>query len=118
MRRVYFGQIPETPKTWKIDSWSSMNQSQRMAFLRSVSSSAGQNPEIATLCVSIFRKDNVKPRDYKAQAHSLLRWVQKNIYYVNECGERLQDPMYTLKIGYGDCDDMALLLGCMCESVN
>jgi hypothetical protein len=25
--------------------------------------------------------------------------------------------MYTLNVGYGDCDDMALLLGAMCESV-
>lgn len=117
MRRIHFGQIPETPKTWKLDDWSSMNQAQRMGFLRSVSSQAGQNPRIATLCVHIFRTHKVKPRDYKGQAKALLSWVQKNIYYVNEPNERLQDPMYTLNVGYGDCDDMALLLGAMCESV-
>jgi hypothetical protein len=117
MKRVFFGQTPQTPKTWKIDSWSSMNQEKRMKFLRSVSSSAGQNPEIATLCVSIFRNKGVKPRDYKGQAQALLKWVQENIYYVNEPNERLQDPMYTLRVGYGDCDDMSLLLGAMCESV-
>jgi len=117
MQRVFFGQTPETPKTWRIDDWSSMNQAQRMGFLRSVSSNAGQDPRIATLCVQIFRSSGVQPRDYKAQAQSLLMWVQKNIYYVNEPNERLQDPMYTLNVGYGDCDDMALLLGAMCESV-
>ena len=117
MRRVHFGQTPSSPKTWKIDDWSTMNQAQRMAFLRQVSSHAGQDPRIATLCVQIFRAGRVKPRDYKAQARALLSWVQKNIYYVNEPNERLQDPMYTLGVGYGDCDDMALLLGAMCESV-
>lgn len=117
MRRVEFGKIPQTPKTWKIDDWSNMNQAQRMGFLRSVSSQAGQNPQIATLCVQIFKENGIKPRDYKGQARSLLKWVQKNIYYVNEPNERLQDPIYTLSVGYGDCDDMALLLGAMCESV-
>jgi len=117
MRRVHFGQTPQTPKTWKIDDWSSMNQQQRMAFLRHVSSTAGQDPRIATLAVNIFRSSGVKPRDYKNQAKALLSWVQNNIYYVNEPNERLQDPTYTLNVGYGDCDDMSLLLGALCESV-
>ena len=117
MRRVYFGQTDSVPKTWKIDNWSSMSQVERMRFLRQVSSQAGQNPEIATLCVDIFRSQNIPPRAYKKQAEALLKWVQQNIYYVNEPQERLCEPMYTLKVGYGDCDDMALLLGAMCESV-
>ena len=117
MRRIHFGTTQSTPKTWKIDDWSSMSQSKRMKFLRSISSYAGQNPEIATLCVQIFRSENIPARAYKKQAEALLRWVQKNIYYVNEPQERLCEPTYTLKVGYGDCDDMALLLGAMCESI-
>ena len=117
MRRIHFGQIEHSPKTWKLDDWSSMNQQQRMSFLRSVSLQAGQNPEIATLAVNIFKSRGIKPRDYKGQANALFTWVKENIYYVNEPNERLQDPMYTLRVGYGDCDDMALLLGALCESV-
>jgi len=118
MERIHFGTTPQAPKTWRINDWSQKNQAQRMAFLRQVSSYAGQNPEIATLCVHIFRTNRVKPRDYKGQAKALLKWVQTHIYYVNEPNERLQEPTYTLRVRYGDCDDMALLLGAMCESVN
>jgi hypothetical protein len=65
-----------------------------------------RDPKIATLAVKILKKARVKPRQFKKQAAALLKWVQDNIYYVNEPGERLQDPLYTLKVGYGDCDDM------------
>lgn len=59
------------------------------------------------------------PRDYEKQAGALLKWVQdpKNVYYVNEPGERLQDPLHTLKVGHGDCDDQVLLLTCFYESI-
>ena len=64
-----------------------------------------------------MKSKNIQPRDYKGQAQALLKWVQHNIYYVNEPSERLQDPIYTLKVGYGDCDDMAILLATLYESI-
>ena len=117
MRRIHFGQIPSHPKIWAIDDWSSKSQVERMQFLRKISEHAGLNPTLATLAVDIFKKYNVSPRDYKKQAEALLHWVQNNIYYVNEPRERLQEPTYTLRVGYGDCDDMTLLLAALCESV-
>ena len=77
-----------------------MNQQERMNFLRSVSLHSGQDPRIATLAVNIFKSQKIKPRNYKAQANALFSWVKKNIYYVNEPNERLQDPIYTLQVGY------------------
>jgi hypothetical protein len=41
----------------------------------------------------------------------------QGLYYVNEPGERLQDPLYTVQVGYGDCDDLAMLLAALCESL-
>jgi transglutaminase-like putative cysteine protease len=58
----------------------------------------------------------VPPRKTEGQAARLLKWVQ-GLYYVNEPGERLQDPLYTVQVGYGDCDDLAMLLGALCESL-
>lgn len=108
----------DAPKVHHLVGWAGYGDPKRLAVIRQVALYRGRDPRIATLCVNIFRKAGIKPRDYKGQADALLRWVQepKNIYYVNEPGERLQDPLYTLKVKYGDCDDLAILLCSMFES--
>ena len=107
------------PKTYAITGWGRMSDVDRLKVIRSVALRRGRDPRIATLVVGILKKAGVGPREYDRQAAVLLKWVQdpKNCYYVNEPGERLQDPLYTLKVGYGDCDDMALLLCCFFESI-
>jgi hypothetical protein len=111
-------ELPQ-PKTYHIEGWSSMGDQKRLKVIREVALRRGRDPRIATLAIQIIRDAGVKPRDYKGQAAALLKWVQdpKNCYYVNEPGERLQDPLYTLKVKYGDCDDMALLLCSMFEAI-
>jgi hypothetical protein len=107
------------PKTYAITGWGRMSDTERLRVIRSVALRRGRDPRIATLVVGILKKAGVSPREYDKQAAVLLAWVQdpKNCYYVNEPGERLQDPLYTLKVGYGDCDDMALLLCSFFESI-
>jgi len=107
------------PKTYVIEGWGSMGDAKRLKVIREVALRRGRDPRIATLVIQIIREAGCLPREYEKQAAALLKWVQnpKNIYYVNEPGERLQDPLYTLKVKYGDCDDMALLLCCFFESI-
>ena len=104
------------PKVWHLPHWKKGDDKGRIAVLREIAMRGGRDPRIATLCVNIFKAQKVVPRDYKGQAQALLKWVQKNIYYINEPSERLQDPNYTIKVGYGDCDDMAILLASMFEA--
>lgn len=107
------------PKTYHIEGWSGMRDEKRLNIIRQVALRRGRDPRIATLVLQIIREAGCQPREYVKQAAALLRWVQdpKNCYYVNEPGERLQDPLYTLRVKYGDCDDMALLLCAMFESI-
>jgi hypothetical protein len=107
----------DTPKVHHVPAWAGFSDPQRLSFLRKIVDHAGRDPRIATLTVKILREASVEPRQYKSQAAAILKWVQNNIYYVNEPGERLQDPLYTLRVGYGDCDDLAILLASMFESV-
>ena len=107
----------DVPKVEHLPLWSMHNTHDRMKALRQIVEAGGRDPRLATLCVNIFRQKGIQPRDYKGQANALLKWVQHNIYYINEPQERLQDPAYTLKVGYGDCDDMVILLCAMAESV-
>jgi len=107
----------DAAKTYHLPAWGETSDPKRIAILRRIALSAGRDPRVATVAIGILRDNGVKPRDYHNQARALLKFVQHRIYYANEPGERLQDPAYTLRVGYGDCDDMALLLAALCESI-
>lgn len=102
-----------------LPDWNKYDDPKKLEVLRKIAEMRGRDPRIAKLAVSIIKKAKVKPRDYKGQATALLKWVQspKNVYYVNEPGERLQDPIFTIKNGFGDCDDQNILLCSLFESV-
>lgn len=124
METTTIGGVPAQPvdldsaaKVYHLPRWKDMTDPARLVALRQIALEAGRDPRLATLAVQIIRKAGVKPRDYTGQARALLKWTQHTIYYVNEPGERLQDPLYTLRVGYGDCDDMAILLAALCESI-
>jgi len=112
-------ELPEAGevKVFHIPSWKDGDDRGRISALRQIAVEAGRDPRMATVAVDILREAKAPPRAYEKQAAALLRWVQHEVYYVNEPGERLQDPFYTLKVRYGDCDDMALLLASLCESL-
>lgn len=109
-----------TTKVYHLPDWHRLTHPQRLTVLRQIAMMRGRDPRIAKLAVSILKKAGAAPRQYEAQAAALLKWVQdpKNVYYVNEPGERLQDPIHTIKVGHGDCfaegtlvlrDDMELV---------
>mgnify|MGYP005989155513 FL=1 len=117
--------LDNSVKVHHLPTWKHKDDPVRIKALREVSLKAGRDPRLASLAVAIVRGDakawgtklpEAKPRDTRAQAARLLKWVQ-GLYYVNEPGERLQDPLYTVQVGYGDCDDLAMLLGALCESL-
>ena len=107
----------DAPKVFDLPRFDGYQDPKKLDVLTRLSESYGRDPRLATLAVQIFRGANVQPRDYKGQAAALLKWVQTNIYYVNEPDERLQTPDYTLRVRYGDCDDMAILLYSLARSV-
>lgn len=106
-------------KVYHLPDWHGLSHPDRLGVLRQIAMMRGRDPRIAQLALKILKDAKVKPREYKRQAAALLAWVQnpKNVYYVNEPGERLQDPVYTVKVGHGDCDDMITLLAALYESI-
>lgn len=108
-----------TAKTYHLPDWHKLSHPERLNIIRQIAMMRGRDPRIARLAVSIIKSSGARPRHYEDQAAALLRWVQdpKNCFYVNEPGERLQDPIYTLKAKHGDCDDQVLLLCSFFESV-
>jgi transglutaminase-like putative cysteine protease len=109
----------DAPRTYHLAAWGRMSDAQRVAWLRSVAVQRGRDPRIRELVFNLLR--GVRERDYRAQAATLLRAVQPGgalgIEYRNEPGETLQDPLYTLRVRGGDCDDSALLLATLYEAI-
>ena len=109
----------DTPKVHDLPGFDYYRDPKKMDVISRIAENASRDPRMATVAVEILREARVPPRDYKGQAAALLKWVQdpKNIYYVNEPDERLQDPFYTLKVRYGDCDDVSILLYALVKSI-
>lgn len=94
------------------------DQRAQVLYLRTVVNAARTEPEIRELARDIvFRQAGLPERQPFAHALALARWVQVNITYVNELPEVFQTPLATLDTRYGDCDDQAVLLASLLESV-
>lgn len=105
------------PKVHHIPAWGDYLDPKRMDIISRIAKMRGRDPRIATKAVEIIKAAGAQPREYTQQSAALLKWVQDELYYVNEPGERLQDPLYTMKVGYGDCDDLSIMLGALLESI-
>lgn len=100
----------DTANAYHIGHWGRMSDPQRLAALRRMAEQRGMDPRIRELVFRILRGAGVGEREYEKQAAVLLKWVQDEILYLNEPNEILQDPLYTLRVKAGDCDDKAILL--------
>lgn len=107
------------PKVYDLPAFDGYQDPKKMDVISKIAENAARDPRMATVAVNILREAGVRPRDYKGQAEAILKWVQnpKNIYYVNEPDERLQDPFYTLRVRLGDCDDVAILVYALARSI-
>lgn len=56
---------------------------------------------------------------YAKEARLIQKWVRENIRYVRDVNgiETIQTPEATLEIGQGDCDDQAILVAALLESI-
>lgn len=61
----------------------------------------------------------VPSKSWRAEARAVFEWVRNNIRYTLDIDgvETLYYPDRLLELGYGDCDDMSLLLAAMLLSV-
>ena len=58
-------------------------------------------------------------KNWVGQIKALHRYVQKRIQYVRDIRgvETIATPLVTIQIGQGDCDDQAVLLAALLESI-
>lgn len=58
-------------------------------------------------------------KDFRCEILRLYEWVDENIRFVRDINgvETIQTPARTLDLGVGDCDDHAILLSALLESI-
>lgn len=69
--------------------------------------------------IDILMQKGVPPKAYLKEIQTLFQWVQMNIRYTKDPHnvEVLHSARRMLQLRAGDCDDIAILLGSMLESV-
>lgn len=78
---------------------------------------ARRDTRIRHLAASLIQSNAAK--DYTSEVSTIFEYVRNNIRYTLDINdvETLQMPINTLEFGYGDCDDMSMLLAAMLESI-
>lgn len=90
---------------------------EKLRFMREMINTGRENPVIRKAAVQIIMDSGCPRGDKKEQALCIGQWVQDNIYYVHEFPERLTHATRTLEQKAGDCDDMTILIGSLCENI-
>lgn len=108
---------PFRGRVYDIVGWKTWPIARQVAYIHQFIESTSKDPALVDFAVGILRRAGVDQRRYPEQWAALLRWVQRNIYYVNERDERLQSPQFTLARGFGDCDDMIILLSALGDAL-
>lgn len=102
---------------YEVKGWARWNDKQKVGYLRRLAEGYGDDPALRAVTAHVLQTRGCPPRNYPEQARHLLAWVQDTIYYTNESNEQIQSPWRTLHWKNGDCDDQAILLAAMCQSI-
>lgn len=76
-----------------------------------------QAPDIRELALHLTK--HLPQKDGVGEVKAIHRFVQNRIRYIKDIDgiETLQTPLQTLRIGQGDCDDKATLVGALLGSI-
>jgi len=96
--------------------WTRDEDHGRMAALRALTDKGKLDPMIRGFALRILRMYQTPPRDYLQALRAIAAWVQGNITYHNEPDDTYYDPRWTLYLGGGDCDDVAILTAALIEA--
>lgn len=90
---------------------------QTLALMAALARRGTHSAEIRNLAVRLTM--GLANKDFGGEACACLNFVRNNIRYVQDIYdiETIAPPNWLLKIGAGDCDDMATLLGSLLTAI-
>jgi hypothetical protein len=111
---------------YHLPRWGKVGDVGRLKIIRKLIKGYGRDPRLRTMASGIIQGGRVAARDYLGQANAILVWARTSVQYLNEPGELLQSPWYSLGLdrsgqkvrpASADCDDFVLLIGSLLESI-
>jgi len=80
---------------------------------------AKYNPFVKSIAVQIIKRRKVPHKDYLGQTRAIFDFVRSRVKYIKDpVGyDQLSPPIRTIYQGYGDCEDNAVLLASLLESI-
>lgn len=90
---------------------------QTLQVMRSLVNRYKINPKVRELALSVIA--NLPQKDFENEINKLFEFVKYRIRYVRDIAgvETVQTPVKTLQYAAGDCDDKAVLLATLLESI-
>lgn len=101
-----------------IKAWQRWSLLERLRFIDAFIKDKARDPQLRAFVMKQLAEAKVGTQDFRGQLAHILRMVQGGIRYSMEPGEQIQSPEYTIRHQSGDCDDITVLLGAMCQSIN
>ena len=101
----------------KLYKFKSDNLDDRISFIEYEINVGKRSPEVRDIAGQILRQR--PPRKWEQSAKDLFEWTRKNIRYtLDPYGvELFQSAERSLQVGIGDCDDQAIMLASLLQSV-
>lgn len=87
-----------------------------LKLMRDLVRSSKRDPQIRDIASDIIRE--CPPKNWRCEIETLWQWVANNVRYTMDTNdvEVVSDAYGTLQRGYGDCDDIAVLLAALLET--
>lgn len=91
-----------------------------VALIKSLALAGSKSPDVKIAAINILSDAGINDgRARNPSAVALARWIGREIQFFRDPKgtETLQTPQKTIEFGYGDCDDMSILLAAMLMSI-
>ena len=93
---------------------------QTLRYMRDAVRAGIRDPNMRARNQALAIVKGVAPKDFRGEVVAVWDWVRENIRFVRDIRgiETVATPARTLDIGQGDCDDMAVLVSALLESLS
>jgi len=110
-------QILTSGKTTKQISVSSLDD--RIEVISKMIKAGKANPDIRKLVSKILHDRSVEGKDWNGEVEAVFEWVRENVRYTRDTEglDTYTEPLKTVDLGIGDCDDLSILLGSMLGAI-
>ena len=112
-------QTPQTRATLQAISDGPAGIQQTLKHMRTAVRNAVRDPNQIVRNEAIAITRGIRSKDFPAEVRAIYDWVTDNIRFVKDPRgvETVATPQKTLELGAGDCDDQAVLICSLLESV-